>query len=93
MESETVRLVAGEIVIRVSVDNLPAIVEGGWASRVFPIRFKVTDPEAFAADLLYELRREEEDGTTPIHRLFDRCIWSAIENGAQGIARDQNDAP
>ena len=46
---------------------------------------KVFDPVAFAAAVVEELGREEEDGTTPVHLLFDQAAADAIENGADGI--------
>ena len=39
--------------------------------------------------MLRELQREEEDGTTPVHRLLDRVGVAALEQGSEGIA----DAP
>jgi hypothetical protein len=84
---------AGAIVIRVPVANLPAIVEGAWAAGGMETRYAVTDAENFAKDLVRELNREDEIGTTPIHRLFDRSIEEAIGQGAFGIEEqgDQGD--
>lgn len=75
----------GSIVIRVAVDALPAIVEGGWAAGAYDTRFKVTDIFEFAADLVRELNRESEDGTTRIHVMFDKAILEAVDQGAFGI--------
>lgn len=75
----------GSIVIRIAIDALPMIVEGSWASGGMGTRYKVTDAAAFAADLVRELNDESEDGTTRIHRMFDKAIINAIEQGAEGI--------
>lgn len=46
---------------------------------------KVFDPALFAAAVLDELEREEEDGTTPVHVLLDAAAEAAIQNGADGV--------
>lgn len=75
----------GAIVIRVPIANLPAVVEGSWAAGGMDTRFKVTDPEAFAKDLVIELNDENEIGTTRVHKMFDKAIEGAINWGAEGI--------
>lgn len=74
----------GCIVIRVPIQNLPAVVEGSWAAGGMDTRFKITDPEAFAKDLVTELNHENDIGTTRIHSMFDRAIEEAINQGAEG---------
>lgn len=71
----------GDIVIRVAISALPLIAEAPMAGT----DYKVTDAEVFAVDLVRELNREEEDGTTRIHRLFDGAIEEAIDQGAEGV--------
>jgi hypothetical protein len=73
-----------EIVIRLYVGNLPVIVNGGWACNALP-PLKVTDSGKFAKELCYALNAENEEGTTPVHRLMDKCVIAAIEQGALGI--------
>ena len=75
----------GALVIRVSLESLPAVVEGAWAAYGMPLRLKITDADAFAKELVGELNAEQEDGTTSIHRMFDKAIWAAFENGAEGV--------
>lgn len=75
----------GAIVIRVALDALPQVVEGAWACNKLPVRYKLTNVEAFARDLVTELNREAEDGTTRVHVLFDGAIEEALEQGAEGI--------
>lgn len=79
----------GTIVIRVPIANLAMVVEGAWASGFFQTRWKVTDPAQFAAELVNELNAESETGTTRIHRMFDGAIEEAIEQGALGIERHE----
>lgn len=80
----------GCIVIRVPVQNLPAVVEGSWAAGGMDTRFKVTDPDAFAKDLVIELNQENDIGTTRIHKMFDRAIEEAINQGAEGIEEHED---
>lgn len=79
----------GHIIIRVAISALPMVVEGSWAAGGMDTRYKVTDPEAFAKDLVYELNEESENGTTRIHSMFDFAIDRAIEQGAEGIERHE----
>lgn len=79
----------GHIVIRVAVDALPAIVEGAWAAGGLAARLKVTDAAALAREIAHELNREDEDGTTLIHKMFDAAIDEAANQGAEGIAEHE----
>ena len=47
--------------------------------------FEIIDNDVFAAEILKELRNEEEDGTNKIHKAFDQAALEAIENGANGV--------
>ena len=73
------------------VDGLLTIAIGTGtltgAIRVGPTfdQAEILDSERFAQDILLELCREEEDGTTPIHRLFDDAACAAAENGSEWI--------
>ena len=75
----------GAIVIRIPIKNLPQVVEGAWALGALDTRWKITDAPAFAEALVDELNREDEEGTTMIHKMFDAAINEALEQGAEGI--------
>lgn len=80
-----------QIVIRVGIPHLPHAVS------VAPTAygFKVTDVSIFAAQLVRALNREDEDGSTPIHRMFDRAFEDVIESDGDGIddnEEEQDDA-
>lgn len=75
----------GCIVIRVRIANLQAIMDGGYACNAYTTRWKVTDTVGFAKEISSELNDEDEEGTTMIHRMFDRAILQAIERGAQHV--------
>jgi hypothetical protein len=75
----------GSLVIRVSLEALPMVLEGAWAMGKFDTRYKITDASEFAKELMHALNREDEQGTTPIHELFDGAILHVIEQGGFGI--------
>lgn len=49
---------------------------------------KVLDHQQFIKDVVCELQREEEDGTTLLHRALDRAAIDAIENGSEAVDYD-----
>ncbi len=82
----------GFIVIRVAIDALPDIVRGGCDSlNGIEPRMRVTDFNALAKDLVGELNREDEIGTTRVHKMFDGAIVEAFEQGAEGLEPDRRD--
>jgi hypothetical protein len=76
----------GAIVIRVPLDTLGLVLDGAWAmSGPDRQRFKVTDAAVFAAEVAHKLNEEDEQGTTLIHRMFDKAFFEAIDYGAEGV--------
>jgi len=53
--------------------------------------YKSTNNDAFAVDVRDELKREEEDGTNPIHLLLDEAMNKAIENGSAFVEEIPNE--
>lgn len=45
--------------------------------------FDITDADGFAKEVVRELEREQEDGTTPVHILLDKAANDAVDNGSQ----------
>lgn len=80
----------GRLVISIGVETLRHAI----ALSPYMLNFenpgepKIIDVDVFAEDLLDELEREEEDGTTLIHRALDKAAERAIENGSEGVAFD-----
>lgn len=46
---------------------------------------EVTDIDGFVKDIVRELEDEEEDGSTPVHRMLDKAGYSAIEQGSEYV--------
>lgn len=82
-EQVTIEVKDGFLTIRVGVNLLCHAVqyaEYGWDDE-----YKIEDKEVFAKDMAVALLSEEEDGTTPVHRIFDAAAADAIENGSEGV--------
>lgn len=84
-----------EIVIRCSIDTLAIAWEMSPENEYdyddgnpTPI----TNERAFAEEVVNELNREEEDGTTLVHRALDRAMYMAVENGAEGVNYERDGA-
>jgi len=73
-----------DIVIRIAIDTLPIAFAGGVDLGSIPAGYKITDPKIFAVEVVRALEDGDEEGTTDIHRLFDKAMWDAVENGAEG---------
>ena len=90
-DSLDVRLQDGRLVVSIGVQILkvaaehhPKLTEYCESTGEFiaPIVMKPTE---FAQDVLTELWREEEDGTTLVHLCLDKAIERAAENGSEWI--------
>lgn len=75
----------GKIVIEFSLGHLPQILEGAWACGILSERWKVTDEPTFAKELMIQMNRESENGTTLVHRMCDEAIKKVLESGGDGI--------
>jgi len=86
-----VSIEGGDIVIRITpqalkfgTENCPLIQE--WSGTFATYRkVTVTDIAAWRDAIIRELRREQEDGTTPVHLLLDRAVAKAFEGGEEGV--------
>jgi hypothetical protein len=80
----------GEIVIRVAVSTLPLALECNPRDYDDHSRFSkhISDLAEFTKDVVSELNREAEDGTTLIHELFDDALAKALDGGSIGIDYD-----
>ena len=82
-----VKIEDGRLLISIGVDTFCHATEYGM-DQYFTGEVKVTDNDVFVQEVAKELSREEEDGTTPIHRMFDKVAAKALENGANGVTVD-----
>lgn len=89
------RVINGCIQIIVPIKALPEILDGAcrinnWTSHneeTYEVKslYKVSDAEVFAKEICQEINSEDEEGTTIFHKMFDRSMLEAIEQGALGV--------
>ena len=84
MTDATAVVEGNSITIKLSFDNMKAAVLGyNMITETYDIIVVKDGEEAqFAKDVCDELNREDETGSTPIHRMFDEAFEQAIEYGA-----------
>jgi len=46
---------------------------------------KITDAAVFAKEVVAQLNRESEAGSTLVTRMLDEAILAAVENGCEGV--------
>lgn len=73
----------GVLTISIGVDALAFAHENSAFAEEVPL--VVMHKVQFAKDVVTELKREEEDGTTPVHRLLDRACKMAHEAGSEAV--------
>lgn len=92
----SINIIDGELVIRVGINVLASAIASGNDFHNFDedkdeyIRsFAISNADRFASDVVIELGREEEDGSSPLSKLLDSVGQAAIDEGSVGIEYDQ----
>lgn len=91
---EVKRLVTVEgddIVIRVSLDALVFATERGCLCTFSKLKndfrtVKVHDPVQWRDAIVRALRREQENGDTPVHLMLDDALRYAADQGEEGVS-------
>ena len=73
----------GELVIRVGINHLDG---HEYHNRIPALKFD--DREEWVRDVIAEINREEEDGSTPLNTMLDKAMEAALEQGSIGVAED-----
>jgi hypothetical protein len=73
----------GKLILEIGINQLDG---HDFHDTIPALKFK--DRDVWVEDVIAELNREEEDGSTPVSELLDRVMNSALENGSMGIASD-----
>jgi len=91
-QSLDVSVVDGRLVISIGINTLvfSAISRSmeenyNQVTGVYTPKFIVSDPPQFSKDVAIELCREEEDGTTPVHKILDAAFDKVLESGTSSI--------
>jgi hypothetical protein len=79
-----IKIKNGLLSISIGIEQL------AWAAECRPIEFKILDMKEFGKDVLEELTREEEDGTTLVNEMLDQAIQNAIDNGGLSFSEEKN---
>lgn len=85
----TIEVVEGEVRISIGLEILAFATENGAPN--FPINDFKIDPvkdslySEFGQSVKDQLLSEAEDGTTPVHLLFDGVVLEALEQGSLGF--------
>jgi hypothetical protein len=76
-----------EIVLRIPIAALKdaAMVAFDDAMGFQQHSFFIEDVNLFAKELVYELNKENEKGSTVIHKMLDKTVIACLNEGAQGI--------
>lgn len=86
-----VKIEREKIVISIGVGVLGHVIKFGPTFQRFNEKTEefeapvVTNADAFAKEVLLQLLAEEEDGTTLVHKMFDKACEEALEQGGEGI--------
>lgn len=82
-----VQVKEGVLVIAVTTDALlHGITQGsGWPTDEAGNPVLIRDGLVMVQEVLNELQREDEQGTTAVHRLLDEAALDALNNGSQAI--------
>lgn len=78
------------LTISIGVDALKTSIESGHIDIHTHGEVVVTDTDEFIKEFVRFLTIEAEDGTTPIHKMFDEVALEALENGAEGIVVEED---
>ena len=90
-----VRIERGALVVRIGIETLAhAVTYSDWANPYeeatgdYIRNFAIVDAPQFASDVIHEMLREREDGSTPLSDFVDRMSEKAIEDGSLGLHED-----
>ncbi|NKF30446.1 hypothetical protein HER21_28670 [Pseudomonas sp. BGM005] len=86
-----------ELVIRVTLDTLchAVTMADNWPTNERGESIAtIVDRELFVKEFMVELQRDNEQGATPLHLLFDDMALELIERGTESIElhEDEDDA-
>lgn len=85
----------GAVVVRVGIQTLAhAATCSDWANPYeeatgdYIRNFAIVDAPQFAGDVIYEMCREREDGSTPLSDFLDKMSEEAVNQGGLGLHED-----
>ncbi|MCO7594246.1 MULTISPECIES: hypothetical protein [Pseudomonas] len=87
----TVAVEGDQLVIRITTECLLHAVTCSpeWPTDEAGSPISITDDQLLLQEIIHELQREDEQGTNPMHRLFDEAALNALNNGSQAVDYDE----
>ena len=76
-----VKIEDGQLQISIGIALLAFAIQ---SQEQWPEDWYVSDISKFAKSMARQLAREEEDGTTPVHRMLDAAAGEVLEQGDDG---------
>jgi hypothetical protein len=85
-----VKVEGDELVIRIGIDTLAFASEENddwhqWDGVKFVPLWKVVDNKGWAEDVIHEMLKEEEDGSSPLTNFLDKMSMSALDQGSLSV--------
>lgn len=91
-----VKMEGGVLTIEIGVHTLAhAVAFADWSNPFNHDKdenlrmFAISDPEAFAKDVIRAMLHEDELGASPLSGFLDRVTEAAVDDGAEGCEFDQ----
>lgn len=91
-----VKIERDALVIRIGVQTLAhAVSYADWANPFdeqaddYIRTFAIEDERQFAKDVIHEMLREREDGSTPLSDFLDKMSEAAVNDGSLGLHEDE----
>ena len=78
------KVINKDLVISISLEGLQCSLESGRLDMLTGGEFKITDIDKFMPEYLMHLTTEQEDGSTPVHLMFDNVAADMLENTDEG---------
>lgn len=80
-----------QLVIRITTECLLHAVTcaSQWPTNEAGEPIQINDGVMLIQEILYELQRGDEQGTNPMHRLFDEAALAALDNGSEAVDYDE----
>lgn len=91
----TVSAEGGDLVIRISAETLAFAIKHMPKAEIFDeqtqefFQPEVIDANVFLKEMVRALEDEEEDGTTLVHRMFDKAALRIMHVGGEGVISAQ----
>ena len=78
------KVIKDKLVITISLEGLRCSLEAGRLDMLVGGEFKITNMKKFMPEYLLYMMTEQEDGSTPVHLMFDEVAADMLENTDDG---------